>query len=93
MFLQDSLYFDTVLKALQADSYAQSCCMIQVTRLGQETTECLANIHEDYRNLENQVIENMKQRDQAVKLLTKDIHDLYCQYIGLVRAEVIVHAV
>ncbi|KAJ4438997.1 hypothetical protein ANN_14952 [Periplaneta americana] len=84
---QDSLYFDTVLRTLEVKSVVQSCASIKQTRIGQETTEDLANIKEEYEILEHEVKGNMCQRDLAVQSLRGEVHHLYRECLGLVRVK------
>ena len=65
--MQDSLYFDRVLEARRSDSIKQSNCIIQATRMGQEATEHLANLQDDFRILEKQIKENMKDSESSEK--------------------------
>ncbi|KAJ9596646.1 hypothetical protein L9F63_012343 [Diploptera punctata] len=83
----DALYFDTVLKILNFDSTIQSNCILQATRMGQEVTEQLETLQCEFKVLEKQVKENMKERDLAVKTLRKSVARLYRTCLTLLRIE------
>lgn len=87
-FLQDQVYYEAVLTALQQDGLAQGNCLIRTTELGQLAMEYLDDRREDYRLLEASVKRDMKIRLDSLSTVQEQVQQMHKEMHLLIRRDV-----
>lgn len=85
---QDAQRFDKTLACLKADRLIQSKCILKATAMGQRATEELANLREDYKVEEKNILTVMKTMDMTAKCIKADLERVTANCRTAVRTEV-----
>lgn len=86
--MQDTIYFTTIINALQEDRIEQCKVLMKTTYVGQLAVEDLDDTRQRYKNMSIDVLKNMKEREHTLKTVRTRVDDLWSNIKMLVRVEV-----
>lgn len=89
MYFKDTLYYDAILEDLKNDAKCQAQCMIRATQLGQLAMEYLDDRQSEFKELEETVKRDMKQRLEDLNGVSRAMEKIQGTMKLLIRKDVI----
>lgn len=81
-----------MLEGLKKDSDQQCHCILKATKMGQEATQELAKLQEEYNVTEKSVRSSMKERDRAIRNLKSEIEYIKAHHAHIPKVDLVQEA-
>ncbi|KAK2582345.1 hypothetical protein KPH14_004681 [Odynerus spinipes] len=85
--IDDAVYFDALLQALEDDRKDQCKVIITATIIGQLAAENVDDLKEKYNRMTRDILKNMKERERTLAVARERVADLWEYAKSLVRVE------